>query len=73
MWKYFEISGCRLTAWRMTSAISIAFVHEAVALELHLAPRDVQARDQLLVRAGRGVGEDRFVELLLDGVDSRRP
>ena len=41
-------------------------VHDqAVALQLHLAARDVEAGDELLVRAGRGVGEDRLVELAL--------
>ena len=37
--------------------------HQPVALELHLAPRHVEAGDQLLVGAGRGMGEDRLVEL----------
>ena len=39
---------------------------EPVAFELHLPPRHVEARDQLLVGRGRGVGEDRLVELRLD-------
>ena len=65
-WKYFEISGCELTSRRISRAISIAFMHQPVALELHLPPRDVEAGDQLLVGAGRGVGEDRLVELGLD-------
>ena len=39
---------------------------EAVALELHLPAGDVEAGDQLLVGRGRGVGEDRLVELRLD-------
>ena len=44
-------------------------VDEAVALQLHLPARHVQAGDQLLVGAGRGVGEHRLVELRLHGVE----
>ena len=44
-------------------------VHQAVALQLHLAPRHVEARDQLLVRAGRRMGEHRFLELRFHGVE----
>ena len=42
---------------------------EPVALELHLTPRHLEARDQLLVGARRGVREHRFAELRLDGVE----
>ena len=49
-----------------SSAIEIAFMHEPVALQLHLPPRHVEAGDQLLVGAGRGVGEHGLVELALD-------
>ena len=42
---------------------------EPVSLELHLAARDLQARDQLLVGAGRGVREDCFAELRGNGVE----
>ena len=40
--------------------------HKPVAFQLHLAPGDVEACDQLLVGRGRGMGEDRLVELRLD-------
>jgi hypothetical protein len=40
--------------------------HQPVAFELHLPARDVEAGDELLVGAGRGMGEDRLVELRLD-------
>ena len=43
--------------------------HEPIALELHLASRDVETCDELLVRTGRSVGEYRLLELLLDGVE----
>ena len=39
---------------------------KAVAFELHLPAGDVEAGDELLVGRGRGVGEDRLVELRLD-------
>ena len=42
---------------------------QAVAFQLHLPARDIEARDQLLVGAGRGVGEHRLVELRLDRVE----
>ena len=40
--------------------------HKAVSLQFHLAARDVEAGDDLLVGAGRGVGEHRLVELRFD-------
>ena len=40
--------------------------HEAVAFELHLPARHVEAGDELLVGARRGMREDRLVELALD-------
>ena len=43
--------------------------HQAIAFELHLPARDVEAGDELLVRAGRGVREDGFVELRFDRVE----
>ena len=42
---------------------------QAIAFQLHLPARDVEARDQLLVGAGRGVGEHRLLELRLHGVE----
>ena len=44
-------------------------VHEAVTLQLHLPARHVQAGNQLLVRAGRSVGEHGLVELRFHGVE----
>ena len=46
---------------------------QPVALQLHLPARNIEARDQLLVRAGRGVGEHRLVELLPRRCGNRRP
>ena len=42
--------------------------NQAVPFQLHLPARDIKARDQLLVGAGRSVREDRFMELGLNGV-----
>ena len=65
-WKYFEISGWLLTACADLQRDRDRVHHEAVAFQLHLPPRHVEAGDELLVRAGRGMGEDRLVELALD-------
>jgi hypothetical protein len=43
--------------------------HQTIAFKLHLASCHVEAPDELLVGTGRGVGEDRLLELLLDGVE----
>jgi hypothetical protein len=40
-----------------------------IALELHLASSYIEAGDQLLVRAGGGVSEDRFVKLRFDRME----
>ena len=69
MLKYFEISGLPATALRIAKAISMALVDQPVSLQFHLAARDIEARDQLLVGAGGGVGEHRFVELRFHGVE----
>ncbi len=42
------------------------FHRELVALQLHLPPGDVQRRDNLLIRRGRGVREEGFFEGPLD-------
>jgi hypothetical protein len=39
-----------------------------IALELHLAPREVERSDQLQVRGRRRVGEEGFLERALDMV-----
>ena len=58
-----------LTACRMAKRDLDRVHDQPVALQLHLPARHVEAGDQLLVGAGRGVGEHGFVELLLDGVE----
>jgi hypothetical protein len=44
-------------------------VHQLVAFELHLAPRDVERGDDLQVGRGRGVREERLLERCLHGVE----
>ncbi len=73
MRKYFEISGLPFDRLSDRERDLDRVGNQAIAFQLHLAPRDVEAGDELLVRTGRGVGEDRLVELLLDGVEVRRP
>ena len=42
---------------------------ELIPLELHLPARNVEGGDDLEVGRGRGVGEDRLLELRLDVVE----
>ena len=43
--------------------------HQTIAFKFHLASCDIEAADQLLAGAGRGMGKDRLVKLGLDRVE----
>ena len=60
--KYFEMIGCAVTSRRIVERDLDRAHDQLVALQLHLAPGDVQRRDDLRVRRGRGVDEHRLAE-----------
>ena len=73
MWKYFEISGCVVDLAPDPERDLDRAHRQLVAFELHLPARDVERRDDLLVRRGRRVREEGLLETALDDGGSRRP